>query len=207
MKNGNRNNGRRHSPSVVVLAGPNGSGKSTVAPELLKGTLAVTEFVNADIIAQGLSGFAPQKAVLAAGIVMVRRLKELALRGSDFAFETTLAGRSFAPWLEQLRQEGWGVHLMFLWLPSAEFAVRRVAGRVRFGGHDVPKRTIRGRYRAGLKNLLELYLPICTDWNVLDNSAFADPRLIARGNSTGMLDIRDSDTWRRVLRGAGHAAT
>ena len=193
-------NGER-SPSVVVLAGPNGCGKSTVAPELLRGALAVTEFVNADTIAQGLSGFDPGGSALEAGKVMIRRLRELARRGEDFAFETTLASRSFAPWLSQLRRDGYAVHLVFLWLPSEEFAVKRVADRVRMGGHDIPEETIRRRYRAGLKNLFEMYQPICAEWQVFDNSRVTGPRLVAGGVGAEATEVLDPQTWARVLKG------
>lgn len=118
-------------PNLVVLAGPNGAGKSTAAPMLLRGTLGVTEFVNADVIAQGLSAFAPDRVALSAGRIMLRRLQELARQGVSFAFETTLASRSFAPWIRELAQTGYQFHLVFLWLPSADFAVQRVADRVR----------------------------------------------------------------------------
>ena len=101
-------------PSLVILAGPNGAGKSTVAPALLHGALGVDEFVNADVIARGLSAFDPESAVIAAGRVMLARLRELAAQRVDFAFETTLASRSFAPWLRDLRRSGYTVHLFFL---------------------------------------------------------------------------------------------
>ena len=127
-------------PSVVILAGPNGAGKSTVAPALLHGALAVDEFVNADVIASGLSAFDPDSAAIAAGRVMLARIRELASQRVNFAFETTLASRSFAPWLRQLVTSGYSAHLVFLWLPSADFAVDRVAERVRTGGHNVPPR-------------------------------------------------------------------
>jgi predicted ABC-type ATPase len=123
-------------PSVVVLAGPNGAGKSTTAPALLQGALGVTEFVNADDIARGLSAFNVEGAALAAGRVMLARLRELARQRISFAFETTLASRSFAGWLADLKRNGYSVHIVFLWLPSAEFAVLRVADRVRMGGHS-----------------------------------------------------------------------
>ncbi len=97
-------------PSLVVIAGPNGSGKSTSAPKLLRDTLAVAEFVNADVIAQGLSGFDPSQASLAAGRLMLRRLRELSVHQRSFAFETTLASRSFAPWIEQLLRQGYEFH-------------------------------------------------------------------------------------------------
>ncbi len=195
----------RRSPSVVVIAGPNGSGKSTVAPELLKGTLAVTEFVNADTIAQGLSGFAPEGSALEAGKVMIRRLRELASRGEDFAFETTLASRSFAPWLSELRGDGYAVHVVFLWLPSEEFAVKRVADRVQMGGHDIPEEIIRRRYRSGLRNLFDLYQPICTGWQVFDNSRTTGPQLVARGIGSETTEVLDPETWAQVLKGRNDA--
>jgi len=139
-------------PSVVILAGPNGAGKSTTAPLLLQGALGVTEFVNADEIARGLSGFNPQGAAIAAGRVMLARIRDLGAQRVSFAFETTLASRSFAPWLKKLTRSGYAVHLVFLWLPSDDLALARVADRVRRGGHDVPAPTVRRRYRSGIRN-------------------------------------------------------
>ena len=105
-------------PHIVVLAGPNGAGKSTVAPFLLRGTLQVREFVNADVIARGISGFEPHGAAIQAGRVMLSRLKRLAESRVDFAFETTLAGRGFARWIAGLVSTGYAFSLVFLWLPS-----------------------------------------------------------------------------------------
>jgi predicted ABC-type ATPase len=132
-------------PGVIVLAGPNGSGKSTSAPSLLKGMLGVTEFVNADVIARGLSGFAPMGAALEASRIMLQRLHDLAGTRTSFAFETTLASKSLAPWLSQLIVEGYDFHLLFLWLPSPEAAIARVRERVQLGGHEVPEDTVRRR--------------------------------------------------------------
>jgi predicted ABC-type ATPase len=134
---------------LVVLAGPNGAGKSTTAAHLLKGALAVEEFVNADIIAQGLSAYRPESAAVTAGRVMLERLRFLARERRDFAFETTLAGRGHAPWLQDLRAAGYRAHLIFLALPAADLAVARVAERVRQGGHDVPEAVVRRRFVAG----------------------------------------------------------
>src|SRR3989338_4414408 len=147
-------------PHLIVIAGPNGAGKSTTAPSLLKGTLKVTEFVNAELIAQGLSGFKPEGAVFHAGRVMLERIHYLAKKRTDFAFETTLASKTFAPWIKNLRKTGYDFHLVFLWLPSENFAVARVAERIRMGGHDVPEETIRRRYHAGIKNFFRLYKPL-----------------------------------------------
>src|SRR5581483_6211202 len=102
------------SPLVVVVAGPNGAGKTTTSAELLRGPLAVAEFVNADTIASGLSAFHPESVALTAGRIMLARLRELATARTDFAFETTLSGRNFAPWLQSLGAEGYRSHLVFL---------------------------------------------------------------------------------------------
>lgn len=187
-------------PSVVVLAGPNGSGKSTTAPALLHATLGVTEFVNADVIAQGLSAFNPLATALEAGRIMFRRIRELAESRVNFAFETTLAARTLAPWLEELGRSGYHVHLLFLWLPSADAAVARVAQRVRFGGHDVPEETIRRRYEAGLRNFFELYRPLATKWMMYDNSGALPPRLIAVGRRERTSTILDDALWLRIQR-------
>jgi predicted ABC-type ATPase len=126
-------------PHVIVIAGANGAGKSTVAPFLLRDKLGVSEFVNADTLAQGLSAFAPEKAAITAGKIMLSRLNELAEVGKDFAFETTLSTRSFVPRLQKMRENAYKFKLVFLWLASSELAVSRVAERVRQGGHDIPK--------------------------------------------------------------------
>ncbi|MBD3562297.1 AAA family ATPase, partial [Planktothrix sp. FACHB-1355] len=133
-------------PNLIVIAGPNGAGKSTVAPILLQETLGVNEFVNADAIAQGLSAFAPEAVAFQAGRIMLERLQQLANQRANFAFETTLASRTFAPWIANLRQAGYVFYLLFLWLPSPEVAIARVQQRVREGGHNVPEETIRRRY-------------------------------------------------------------
>lgn len=185
-------------PSVVILAGPNGAGKSTAAPALLQGTLAVDEFVNADVIARDLSAEDPDSAAIAAGRVMLARLRALAGRRVSFAFETTLASRSFAPWLRALRTTGYDVHLVFLWLPSADFAVERVAARVRSGGHDVPEETVRRRYRRGRRNLFDLYQPLASTWRFYDSSTPV-PKLVADGLEVEPRKVYDEAVW-AILR-------
>ena len=132
-------------PVVVALAGPNGAGKSTAALKLLRGALSVEEFVNADLIAGGISSFHPDRVAMEAGRVMMQRLKSLARLRKDFGFETTLASRSFAPWLRSLVTEGYEFRLAFLWIPSVDMALERVRSRVRTGGHAVPEDTLRRR--------------------------------------------------------------
>src|SRR4051812_9569015 len=122
-------------PNVIVLAGPNGAGKTTAAKVILPSLVNITEFVNADIISQGLSGFAPENVALEAGRIMLTRLHQLAEQRVSFAFETTLASRSFASWLQKLVGEDYEFRLFFFWVPSAEFSIGRVANRVKLGGH------------------------------------------------------------------------
>jgi predicted ABC-type ATPase len=161
--------------------------------------LAVNEFVDADVIARGLSAFEPESVAIAAGRVMLTRLRELAAQRVHFAFETTLASRTFAPWLRDLRASGYEVHLLFLWLPSPEFAIERVADRVRAGGHDVPADTVRRRHRAGLRNFFSLYEPLASAWKLYDSSGLK-PALIAERLAAQPLRVYDEAAWTVVKR-------
>jgi predicted ABC-type ATPase len=192
-------------PSLVVIAGPNGAGKSTLAPKLLQETLAVTEFVNADVIARGLSAFAPEQVAMAAGRLMLSRLRELAGQRVSFAFESTLASRSFAPLIRQLLHAGYQFHLVCLWLPSAALAVQRVASRVRMGGHAVPADVVRRRYHAGLHNFFQMYLPLATTWRMYDSSRGPMPELIAVGSEATTV-VYDEALWARARREATHGS-
>jgi predicted ABC-type ATPase len=183
-------------PNIIVIAGPNGAGKSTLAPALLRDTLNIPEFVNADTIAEGLSAFAPDDASFDAGRVMLGRLHELAEEQKDFSFETTLATRFYARWLRQLRPE-YNVTLIFLWLQSADLAVQRVAERVRTGGHVIPEETIRRRYSRGIKNLFELYMPIADVWSVRDTSSEASKE-IARYTDADGETVFDEERWKAI---------
>lgn len=190
------------SPQLVVIGGPNGAGKSTTAPRLLRDTFHLVEFVNADAIAIGLSGFMPESAAIQAGRVMLRRLRQLASNRTDFAFESTLASRSFAPWIRHLRQDGYVFHLAYLWLPEPEIAIARVAERVRAGGHHIPEITIRRRYASGLRNFFRLYRPIADYWRFYENAAASGPRLIAIGKGAIDLQVHDDELWKRIRRDA-----
>jgi len=159
----------RGHPHCFVIAGPNGAGKSTAAPALLRDLLGVAEYVNADLIAQGLSAFDTQSVAFQAGRVMLERLHQLAARRRHFAFETTLSTRGYLPWLRGLQADGYAFDLAFLWLPSPEMAVARVAERVRSGGHDVPEAVIRRRYVRGLDNFFRRYRTQADRWWLIDN--------------------------------------
>lgn len=188
-------------PSLIALAGPNGAGKSTSGPALLRDTLGITEFVNADLIAQGLSPFAPDRAAIAAGRIMLTRLRQLARKKSSFAFETTLSGRAYARWIAKLLEDGYNFHVIYLWLPSPEHAVARVADRVRRGGHHVRDDVVRRRYYGGLRNFFRLFRPMAKTWRLYDNSRGTEPHLIARGGMTEDTKIFDQQTWQLVKRG------
>jgi predicted ABC-type ATPase len=186
-------------PSVVVIAGPNGSGKSTAAPALLGSVLGVTEFVNVDVIAQGLSAFNPERAAITAGRVMLARIKELAVARESFAFETTLASRTFAPWLTNLIADGYDFHLIYLWLPSAEMAVERVAQRVQEGGHHVAEEVVRRRYRKGLRNFFHFTSRLRPNGASMILRTVSAPRLIAIGSEPDQETVFDQKTW-QVIR-------
>ena len=186
-------------PNVVIIAGANGAGKSTAAPYLLRDTLGVDEFVNADQIAAGLSGFNPQGAAFEAGRIMLRRIHALSSERQDFAFETTLASRSFAPLIQRLRQaSNYRCYLIYLWLDSPALARARVATRVAAGGHDVPWDVIQRRYRRGIENLKTLYRPLADNWRIYDNSRDHSPRLVATGLRGRTTSIVDPIIWSRI---------
>ncbi len=192
------------SPKVVVIAGPNGAGKSTAATRILQDALAVQEFVNADVIARGLSAFKPESVALTAGRVMLQRLDALAAERADFAFETTLASRSFAPWLKRLNVSGYEFHLFFVWLPTAEAAIARVQERVRSGGSHVPEATVIRRFQSGLKNFFELYRPLATSWQVVNNENVLTPQVIAQGIQGLTSNVGDEFLWDSILGAHGY---
>ncbi len=181
-------------PHVLVIAGPNGAGKTTTAPILLDENLAIKHFVNADAIALGLSAFAPEKAAIPAGKAMLKRIDSLSLEKENFAFETTLASRTFAPRIIRLKEEGYQFHLTFLMLDTPELAISRVKERVRLGGHHVPEEVIRRRFEAGLSNFFNLYEPIADSWQIYDNSVIGHPTPIASKESNH-LKIWDAEKW------------
>ncbi len=183
------------SPIVYLIAGPNGAGKTTFATEFLPDLVQCREFVNADLIAAGLSPFAPEGQALRAGRLTLARIKELAATRQDFGFETTLAGRGYVKLINDLRASGYQTTLYFLWLPRAELAVSRVANRVRQGGHDIPKETILRRFEAGLNNFFTLYSPIVDSWHI-HNGSFLPPPLVA-SSVDGSLQIFDPGLYQK----------
>ena len=164
-------------PKIIIIAGPNGAGKTTFAREFLPQEAGCPVFVNADLIAAGLSPFAPDRAAIQAGRLMLDAIAQHVTKRESFAFETTLSGLSYARQIPQWRQLGYRVELFFLSLPSADVAVQRVAVRVRQGGHDIPEATIRRRFEAGKRLFGERYQPLVDQWVFYDNSG-DEPALI-----------------------------
>ena len=183
-----------------MIAGPNGAGKSTLAPHLLRDSFALLEYVNADTIAQGLSAFNPESVAFEAGRVMIERLHTLAEQQKSFAFESTLATRSYATWFSSLKQQGYRFHLLYLWLRNPELAIYRVKERVQRGGHDVPETIVRRRYSRGIENFFSLYQPLTDSWAMFDNSGSDGPVLVAMGNGSTKRDILQPEIWNEIRR-------
>lgn len=193
-----------NSPNIVVIGGPNGAGKSTIARDVLVDALRVQEFVNADTIAAGLAAFNPESAAFSAGRVMLHRLRELADSRGDFAFESTLASRTFAPWLRRQIGLGYRIHIIYVMLKSPELAIRRVSKRVRAGGHAIPPETVVRRFHRSAFNLFGLYLPIAHTWRIYDNST-ADPVLVATGDQFSPSKILSPRSWKHLNDSAAKA--
>lgn len=170
------------SKKVIIIAGPNGAGKTTFARVFLPQEAQCSRFINADLIAAGLSPFAPETAAIRAGRLMIEEIAASVRRGESFALETTLSGLSYLRHISQWRTLGYCVNLYFLSLPSAEIAVARVAERVRQGGHNIPEPVIRRRFTAGLHNFDQYYKAIVTGWAKYDNSGI-EPVLLEWGEN------------------------
>lgn len=165
--------------NIYIIAGPNGSGKTTFATMFLPDYVKCPNFVNADLIAQGLAPFEPRSAAIKAGKLVLQQIHEFAERGVDFAFETTLSGKSYVNLLSSLKAKGYALHLFFLWIPSPELAIERIKDRVREGGHNVPAEDVRRRFVRGVNNFFKLYESLFNSWMLFDNSR-AKPVLIAK---------------------------
>lgn len=187
-------------PQIVIIGGPNGAGKSTIAGKLVPELLGLAEFVNADAIASGLAAFAPERVAFAAGRVMISRLNELAAMRADFAFETTMASRTFVPWLKGLHESGYQIHAVFVWVRSVSLARTRVRNRAAAGGHSIPPDVIERRYRRGIANFIHEYSMIADHWRVYDNSS-KDPHLVA-SSSRGQVHVSSQAAWKKLQQQA-----
>ncbi|MFH1995609.1 MAG: zeta toxin family protein [Candidatus Omnitrophota bacterium] len=187
--------------NIYIITGPNGSGKTTFATMFLPDYVKCPNFVNADLIAKGLAPFEPRSAAIKAGKLVLQQINEFAERGVDFAFETTLSGKSYVSLLSALKMKGYALHLFFLWLPSPELAIARIKDRVSEGGHNVPAEDVRRRFVRGINNFFKLYKSLFDTWMLFDNSR-AKPLLIAKRRNSDMEIINEElfETIQRVAR-------
>ncbi len=186
---------------VFLIGGANGAGKTTSAKMLLSGKLDFNEYVNADNIALGISPFNPDTASIQAGKVMFERINSLINQNKSFAFETTCASKIFAKILDKCKENGYVVNIVFLWLPSFDLAIDRVRLRVLQGGHNIPTNVIKRRYKSGIVNLFDLYIPRADNlyiYNVSDNKH----EIIAKKVSEKEMEIFDEASF-KTLRNVG----
>lgn len=180
---------------LYIIAGCNGAGKTTASYTILPEMLGCREFVNADEIARGLSPFNPESVALQAGRLMIERVMYLMKEGLDFAFETTLATRSYVKLIKKAQDAGYFVTLLFFSLPTAEQAIRRVARRVSQGGHNIPTDVILRRYDAGLRNFFQLYTPVVDFWALYDNNTCPTSRIASGWRNGEKMDVLDAQRY------------
>ena len=159
------------------------------------------KFVNADTLAQGLSAFRPEDVAVEAGRLTLARLDALEAQHKRFAFEATLASHGLVRRLARLKDGGYTVHVVFLWLPTVELALARVAERVRVGGHDVPADAVRRRFVRGRDNFFTRYRMVADTWRLYDASPVTGPRLVATGARGMPTRVRDQRRWRAAAEG------
>lgn len=183
-------------PNLYIIAGCNGAGKTTASMTILPEILDCKEFVNADLIAYGISPLNMESVAFQAGRLMLNRIKELIEDEVDFAFETTLSTRSYIGTIATAREKGYKVTLLFFWLHSPEQAKERVAERVSKGGHHIPDEVVERRYYRGIHNFFQLYSPVCDNWLLVDNTN-SDPILIAN-NKLSEIEISETTLWGKI---------
>ncbi|MCF6284356.1 MAG: hypothetical protein L3K26_04110 [Candidatus Hydrogenedentes bacterium] len=186
------------SPVCTIVAGPNGAGKTTFALSYLP-DIGCRNFVNADLIAAGLSPLSPEREWMAAGRLFLKEIAHCVERREDFAFETTLSGRTYLRLIRQLMNDGWQVNLIYLWLPNVNISIERVAERARHGGHDIPHDAIIRRYPRSIDNLLNLYAPLCHSTICFDNSE-SSPTPIFLDDENGRT-IKNTKRYDALLKG------
>lgn len=182
---------------IFMISGPNGAGKTTTAMSFISSEM-IDEFINADDIARGLAPLHPESMALTASKLLLKRLKELLEAKKNFAFETTGAGTNYIRHLKQAQEIGYEIYLLFLWLPSPDLAIERVATRVKQGGHNIPEDMIRRRYFAGIKNLVKHYLPLANRALILDNSIAGSNKIIVRKYLDHDFKIEEPNIWKEI---------
>lgn len=189
-------------PNLYIIAGPNGAGKTTFARKFLPDYVKCLEFVNVDLIANGISPFDPERAALRAGRIMLEQIHSLAERCVDFGFETTLSGKTYVTFLQGMKRGGYSIHIFFLWINDVDLALERIRLRVRNEGHAIPDATVRRRFGRSLTNFFRLYKPLADSWTIFDNSGDI-PKMVAFEES-GKVEILDSDLFNNLLKYKGN---
>lgn len=184
------------SPKLYIIAGPNGAGKTTFAKEFLPQSVKCPNFINADMIAQGLSPFSPEGVAIKAGRILLEQIQEYSRKNMDFSFETTLSGKTYVSLFKTLKKKGYVLHLFFLWIPTENLALERIKERVAKGGHNIPTDDVRRRFKRSIQNFLKIYSPLVDSWSLFDNSNI-QPHLIAK-KENGKVIIYDKTTFKII---------
>lgn len=184
-------------PIIYIIAGCNGAGKTTAASEILPNYLDCKEFVNADSIAKGLSPFQPETVAVHAARIMLSRIKELVSGKETFAIETTLTTKSYVNLFKTAKKNKYKIVLFYFWINSPKLAIARIKDRVKKGGHDIPTEVVLRRYERSLDNLVNMFIPICDEWNIADNSSERS-KLIANGKLNKLTNIFEFDKWQKI---------
>ncbi|MBN2313131.1 MAG: zeta toxin [Sedimentisphaerales bacterium] len=196
---------KKQKPTCYIIAGPNGAGKTTFALHYLSQIANCCNFVNADLIAYGLSPLDSLSAQYEAGRIFLHEIQAHINKRRDFAFETTLAGRSHINLLKKLRKDGWRIVLFFLWIPDADFSKSRVHERVKHGGHNIPEDAIYRRYPRVIHNFIKSYISLCDQVFCYDNSIL-EPVLIFQLDNSG-LSILNQEIYEKIMRWSDDSKT
>lgn len=191
----------KKSKEVYIIAGPNGAGKTTFAKTFLPEYAKCDRFINADLIAAGLSPFSPQQVAIKSGKLVLEQIKEYRKAGVNFGFETTMSGVTYLKHIKALKEAGYKIHIFFLWLPTAQLAINRVKCRVKEGGHDVPIADIKRRFNRNVEKFFNEYRPLADEW-MLFNNANKDAELIARKQNSHIESINEV-LFNKILKKAG----
>ena len=187
--------------NVYIISGPNGSGKTTFASTFLPEYAKCDRFINADLIASGLSPFSPQQAAIKSGKLVLGQIKEYSESGVDFGFETTMSGVTYLKYFKMLKEKGYKIHIYFLWIPSSQLAIARVKDRVAQGGHNVPVQDIKRRFERSMEKFFKQYRLLADQWMLFNNEQ-SKPKLIAR-KQNAHIDVIDQDLFDKIIKKIG----
>lgn len=202
MRQKHYNSGYMNNKNVYIIAGPNGAGKTTFAIKFLPEYAKCSNFVNADLIANGLSPFSPGAAAIKAGKLVLEQIHEFVKKRVDFAFETTLSGKLYVNMFKSLKEKGYKIHIFFLWVPDTDLVVSRIKNRVAQGGHDVPVRDVLRRFNRSIANFFKIYQSLADSWMLFDNAGLT-PILIAESKN-GKVNIVDMSSYNSIIESIGN---